>query len=354
MSHPTDPAAAARAREALLAAYLLGAEAAAPSLAPEALRELEHSDAPALIPALLENQLEEEALEWLRRHRRDSPLRTALEPLARQAYARRSATLHREGDRVWARIRFSKTQAPAALGAPELQTLFLAALRLEGLRPALDLGQRPRPLLLVAPPLPPDVEGEAEWLEFQLAAAPADGAALLPRLKRRLPEGLGLLDWSEAPAFATPVHELCESAHWRWAGDAKLRPATEAFLASREFFLEKAGKVGGQKQAEKRVDLRPAVRRMVWEGDELRFETALGPFAALNPLKLLGAILGLEPASIQGLRRTGFSMAPDPRLAQADKFQTKLKNLYEDAVLLGSASNITIVDEDEDEPIQLG
>ena len=80
----------------------------------------------------------------------------------------------------------------------------------------------------------------------------------------------------------------------------------------------------------------------------------MGPHLAVNPLKLLGAVLGLEPADITGLVRTGVDYDPDPRLGQADRFEPKLKNMYEDAVLLGGGSNIVLVDEDDDEPTILG
>jgi len=47
-------------------------------------------------------------------------------------------------------------------------------------------------------------------------------------------------------------------------------------------------------------------------------------------------------------------LKPDARVGQAERFEPKLKNMYEDAVLLGGGSNIVLVDEDDDEPIQLG
>ncbi len=47
-------------------------------------------------------------------------------------------------------------------------------------------------------------------------------------------------------------------------------------------------------------------------------------------------------------------LGEDPRLLQADRFQPKLHNMYEDAVLLGAEGNIRIVDEDDEEPIRLG
>jgi hypothetical protein len=62
----------------------------------------------------------------------------------------------------------------------------------------------------------------------------------------------------------------------------------------------------------------------------------------------------LDPALSVGLVRTGIDLKPDLRLDRAERFVPKLKNMYEDAVLLGGGSNIILVDEDDDEPIRLG
>jgi hypothetical protein len=64
--------------------------------------------------------------------------------------------------------------------------------------------------------------------------------------------------------------------------------------------------------------------------------------------------LGANPADVTGLTRETLELRPDARLGQADRFTSKLKNIYEDAVLLGGGSNITLVDDDDDEPLHLG
>ena len=353
MTDASDPRlAAARARAEALARALEAAEAAAPPRLPAPIAALMAGS--GSIADLEAANLVEEALDWVRSHRRgDAALKAKLEPLAPKAKAQRAARVHLDADRILARARYAKEGAALTFGSPEVQAIFGEALRLEGLPLELDLGKRPRPLLLCAPPLPPAVAGEAEWLETPLKRS-AEAPDLLDRLNRRLPEGLCLLDWEELPAWATPVAELCETADWVWPCDDPDAPAkVAAFLGAESFHLEKAGKVEGQKQ-DKRVDLRPVVLAMALEGHELRFTTLLGATAALNPLKLLGAILGRAPESLAGLRRTGFSMAEDARLKKGDRYTAKLKNMYEDAVLLGAGSNITIVDEDEDEPLALG
>lgn len=342
---------ATRARAEALLRAMEAAEAAAPPRWPVPLAALMagRGDLAELEAA----ELVEEALEWARSSRGDATWKAKLEPLATAAKAKRAARVHLDGSRVSARARYAKDGAALGFGPQELQQLFGEALRLEGLPLELDLGKRPRPLLTCAPPLPFEVGGDAEWLDVALKRS-AESEDLLDRLNRRLPSGLALLSWEELPAWATPVAELCDTAEWSWpCDDPEAGAKIAAFLASDSFFLDKAGKVEGQKQ-EKRVNLRPAVLNMAVEDGVLRFRTALAVNPALSPLKLLGAILSRAPETITGLRRTGFGMVEDPRLKQGDRYTAKLKNMYEDAVLLGASSNITIVDEEDDEPLSLG
>lgn len=347
---------AARHRAEALAAALEAAASAAPPRLPAPIAALGQPGDPATALAAIEAAgLAEEALDWVRAHRReDAALRAKLDPLAAKAKARRAARIQLEGGRVLARARYAKDGAALLFGTPELQTLFSEVLRLEGLPLELDLSKRPRPLVTCAPPLPFGVAGDAEWLEIHLRRSLAEEPELLPRLNQRLPAGLRLLDWEEQPVWASPVAELCDTAHWVWPSDEPAAPArVEAFLAGETFFLDKVGKVEGSKQ-DKRMDLRPLVLDMGWEGATLRFTTALRAAPALNPLKLLGAILGRAPESLTGLRRTGFGMAEDARLQKGDRYTLQLKNMYEDAVLLGGASNITLVEDDDDAPLSLG
>jgi hypothetical protein len=93
---------------------------------------------------------------------------------------------------------------------------------------------------------------------------------------------------------------------------------------------------------------------MQWDGALLRFEMRLDPGQALHPAKLLGGILGCDPAGITGLVRSRIDLAADPRLGQAERFEPKLKNMFEDAVLLKAGPSLKIIDEDDDEPLRLG
>jgi hypothetical protein len=229
------------------------------------------------------------------------------------------------------------------------------ALMEAGLPLSVGLEKSLRPALHLGHPLPPLVEGRSEWADASLRRpAPAPPAELPALINRSAPEGLAILECLQVPNYASPVAELCRAAHWRWTcpepESASARARMDAFISAERFEIEKTGKVAGQK-APKRVDIRPLLEDCRWSGAALLFRTRIAPGEAANPRKLLAAILGLDA---KDLVRTSVELGEDPRLAQADRFQPKLHNMYEDAVLLGAQGNIRIVDEDDEEPIRLG
>lgn len=318
------------------------------------------ADDPASICAELKGAgLVEEAADLLRAFRRGSSgsrlvddLDARLSPLASQARQRRSARWQLDTRRVRLRLLFSKQEAALGFDDGDLHAIFLQAFRLEGLRLALDLGKRPRPLLSLGFSLPSGAGGLAEHLDAVLKQDPqADPEALMERLNRRLPAGLRVHRWEELPSCASDPLDLGLKAHWRWMAPASQRAGIESALAG---FLQAETWPWEREKAGAPVDLRSFLLDFRWEEGALCFSTPLGAWQALNPLKALGAALGLASSSIDGLVRTGIDMKPDPRIAQAERFEPKLKNMYEDAVLLGGGSNIILIDEDDDEPTRLG
>ena len=317
-----------------------------------------------LVQGLIDEDLVEEGACLVRAERRSAreeqvtELASLLAPLAAKAMERREAGWQLDSRRTTIRLGYAKEGAALDLDEGDLHALLLQAFRLEGFRLALDLGKRPRSSLRLDLPLPAGAGGLAEWAEAVLRAEPPDAPeTLMARLNARLPEGLRIHHWDVLAPYASPLGELALASHWRWgcptgqADEARARTAT--FLDSAEWIWEKGGRVEGRKQV-KQLDLRPLVLDLRWEGDTLLSTTRAGTPEASNPLKLHAAILGLDPAALRGLQRLAVDLRPDPRLAQAERFEPKLKNMYEDAVLLGGGSNITLVDEDDDEPLRLG
>jgi hypothetical protein len=303
----------------------------------------------------------EHALIWLRRPgapKAWEPFRLRLKEEAARSRARRMSRWQTDPHRKSVRIRFQVEGAACALHPPALAAALAALLLEAGVPLAMGLEKTPRPALHLAHPLPLDIPGQGEWADLVLTQA-ADGtlASLPERINAYSRGGLRVLECLAIPNYATPVAELCTSALWRWSCPPEQRPAAEGrvaeFLAAESFLFEKSGKTDGHKGV-KRVEIRSLVETMTWDRANLEFRTRIDAGQAPNPRKLLGAVLGVEPAAILGLERLGLALAEDPRLLQADRFEPKLHNMFEDAVLLESGSNIRIVEGDDDDPIILG
>lgn len=366
-SHPAIPA-EALARRSRLQDALKRMEGAAPSREPACLKALRTlvgggaaSGLDEVIGAISRAGLAEEASERIRSLRAEvenrdmvKALALRLAPLAAAAQQRRTALWQLDTRRTLVRFAYAKDAGVLDYDDGDLHALFLQAFRLEGLGLALDLGKRPRPLLTIGLPLSAGIASRGESMDAVLKREPAeDPAELMARLNLRLPEGLRVHQWMSLPAYATAPSELARLSHWVWTLDPRLRVQLEAGVAA---FLEASTWPWerGPAKSETLLDLRKIVPDMHWTDEGLRFSTRMGPHQAINPLKLLGAILGLDPSGITGLVRIGVDLDPDPRLGQADRFEPKLKNMYEDAVLLGGGSNIVLVDDDDDEPTILG
>jgi hypothetical protein len=311
----------------------------------------------AHLPQLVATASVAEAAKLLRQHYPEkSLLLRRFSEAVEQARQARQASWQHDARKVRMRLQFERTGAAAAWLPAEFLSVLAETFQLAGLELALGLEKRPKPLLQLGHPLPLGAEGLGEYLEAVLIRTPMNVEPLV-ELNQIARAGLKFLAMEVLPDYATPLLELCRQAEWQWACPDTWRTQAElrvgAFLAAETFQIEKTGKEGGQKCL-KKIEVRGLVKTMVWEGATLRFELSLEPGQALHPAKLLGGILCLEPAEIRGLVRTRIDLAADPRLAQAERFEPKLKNMFEDAVLLKAGSNLKLVDEDDDEPLLLG
>jgi radical SAM-linked protein len=366
MHLPAIPA-EALARQARLQAALQAMEVAGPSREPAALQGLRAAlagrptqDLESLITMLINAELAEEAGELLRAARHAEVdveafgiLTSRMTPLAAKSRQRRSAAWQLDSRRALIRLQYAKEGAALGFDDGDLHTIFLHAFRLEGVRLALDLGKRPRPLLSTALPLPAGVGGWSEIMDAVLTREPQESPVdLVARLNRRLPEGLRIEQWNSLPGYAAGVGELAVMSHWRWLTPVKERTQIEdrmtAFMAAEAWPWDR-----GDAKAGAPLDLRHIVQDLHWVDGALCFSTRMGAFLALNPVKVLAAILALDSTFFLGLVRTAVDLRPDARLDQAERFEPKLKNMYEDAVLLGGGSNIVLVEEDDDEPLLL-
>jgi len=283
------------------------------------------------------------------------PWRRRLDIRAGVARARRQQREQVDADRCQLRIRYARGAALKNTLPPAFHALVLGWLRDAGLRIAMSLEKTPKPLLAFGPSLPMGAVGRDECLDATLNAAPAP--SWLEAANACAPEGLRLHEGILLPPYAQTAMELARAARWFWPCPPDARRDAEAriaaFLAADRFEIEKGGKVDGRKTV-KRVDVRGMVTAAAWEVGGLAFTTRLAHGEAMNPAKLLAGVLKFEAPALAGLERRALELADDPRLKQQDRYAPKLKNIFEDAVLLGAGGNIVLVDEDDDEPLVLG
>lgn len=319
-----------------------------------------------LLPEIEKEGAAEEAQARLRHHRMPKgahppklkQLKIRLGVSAEKARDRRSAETRLDSQRGILRLCYGRGKALAHLNPAQFLSLLARVLSAAGLAPVLSLERTPRPLLILGHPLPVGLVGRSEWADAEISPMPRDPEEiLLANLNAAAPMGLAFSNCTALPAYATPVLELSRFARWCWPCSAELLPEAEtkfaAFDSATNFCIEKSGKVGGQKSV-KQLDVRHTVVAHSWENGNLCFTTRISAREALNPQKLIAGILGLESSAITGMERIAVELADDPRIQQAERFEPKLRNIYEDAVLLSASPNLNIVDDDEDEPLQLG
>lgn len=320
----------------------------------------------ALLPEIEKEGDAEEAQARLRHHRMPKgshppklkQLKIRLGVAAGKARDRRSAETRLDSERGILRLRYGRGEALAHLNPAQFLSQLARVLQAADLAPVLSLERTPRPLVALGHPLPVGLAGHSEWADAEISPMPKDSEdAMLARLNAAAPVGLVFWGCMALPAYATPVLELSRLAHWRWHCPAELRGDAETklvvFEAATNFCIAKTGKVGGQKSV-KQLEVRHHVRSISWENGDLSFTTRISAKEALSPVKLLAGILGVEIAAIKDMERIAVELADDPRIHQAERFEPKLRNIYEDAVLLSTGPNLQIIDDDEDEPMHLG
>ncbi len=315
-----------------------------------------------MLSRLEAERLTETALAMLRKHhsrsnlRRDprwNGLRLALESAAEQARRLRLHQWHLDPSRRTFRCRF-EVRSPASELNPSALLHNLVQILLEaGLPVAMGLEKTPRPMVTLGPPLPLGAEGMGEWADCVLREPSDIPAEEWPsRLNAHCPPGLKFLEAHLVPNHSSTLLELAREARWHWNCPEDLRTTArlrlEAFLRASSFEIEKTGKVDGRKGV-KRLEVRAFITSMEWHEDTLAFSTRIAPGEVPSPLKLLAGILGVDPGRIKGLCRLEVLLAQDPRLCESHKYEPKLHNIYEDAVLLESDGPVRLPAEDDDE-----
>ena len=255
------------------------------------------------------------------------------------------------------RLKFAIRNPLTECHPPALLRILASVFENAGAPPAAGMEKRPRPIVQLAYPLPLGVEGLEEWADITLESGLGESLDIfMARLRPYCPDGLEILGLEQIPLHASSIAELCETAHWRWFCPKELFSGAvlklKAFADSDSFQINKTGKVDGKKCI-KSIEVRRLIPELRWDGETLKFSTRIVQGQALNPQKLFAGILDVEPGQLGKFRRERIDLKHDAKLDRTDKFAPKLRNLYEDAVLLESGPNLKIHDEDDDSFEQL-
>lgn len=197
------------------------------------------------------------------------------------------------------RIRFSKTGEMRFLSHLELVSAVLRGVRRAGLPLKYSEGFHPMPRLSFSQPIPVGMESVAEHLDLTLDGAAFKPDEVMERLKKTMPEGIGLLG---AEAIHLKVPQSSDMMAVEYLVFLKNGPLgmdiepgrIDGFLRD---FWEKDSFVVRTVREEKtaEVDVKPLVRELKHLGDgTLRLVLKMGTTARLRPNEFLSRLLNLS------------------------------------------------------------
>jgi hypothetical protein len=238
------------------------------------------------------------------------------------------------------RLRFKVTAQAYMNNYAKLQHLLGQTLMDAGLPIAMGLEKIPKLAVKLGCHLPMFTEGHNEWADVILLNPTERLLVDLPTIiNSYAPQGIYTLEVIKVYNHASPVADLCHRAHWQWTYNGKLTDhisnKINVFLESKCFYIEKINKADGNCKVTQ-IDVRPIFENCTWDKHSLKFQTAILPGQAVNPNKILAAILKIA-TPLSGLVRNRLELKDDPRSFQEDKFNIKLHNMYEDAIVLDTA-----------------
>lgn len=284
-------------------------------------------------------------------------LRSGLETAVDKARALRMQRWQLDPGRRTLRFCFEVCPPASDLNPSALLHALIQTFQEAGLPLAMGLEKIPRPVVSLGPPLPLGAQGAREWVDCGLREPGTVPIEDWPaRLTSHCPAGLRILEAHLVPNHSSSLLDLARRAHWHWVcpedllDHAKVR--LQAFLQADRFEIEKTGKVEGRKGT-KRIEVRSSVLEMAWSGSVLAFSVPIQPGEVPSPPKLLAGILGVDPGQIKDLTRLEVILGEDARLEDGHKYETKLHNIYEDAVLLESDGPTQLGDDDDDDDLLL-
>jgi radical SAM-linked protein len=204
------------------------------------------------------------------------------------------------------RVTYSKLAEARFLGAKEVATMFLRAVRRARLPVAYSQGFHPLPRLSFGPALPMGVESEEEFLDIELNEA-VTPEQIRCRLDAELPRGFALY-WAKgvdlrAPSIDVSIRAFCYKVAVDSLPQAKQCPD---FIAARLNEFHAVAQLPMRKHTrsgEKTVDAKQFVARVALTTPQtLSIETLITGAGAIKPHEFVGVLLGLTAEEVKVLR----------------------------------------------------
>ncbi|MHB0884991.1 MAG: TIGR03936 family radical SAM-associated protein [Bacillota bacterium] len=210
------------------------------------------------------------------------------------------------------RAEFTKGDGARYVSHLDLIRTWERAMRRAGLPVAMSQGFNPHPKMAPASSLPVGQTSRSEVIEVTLTE-PVDAAEFARRVNAAMPEGLRVTRAKEVSDEAASPASVVSGATYEarpgegsaadgGADTGSVAEAVRRFLAAGEVVVTRKSDKG-----ERRVDLRPLVHGLRFEGGVLWMTLAAGREGTARPTDLLTA-LGLDPADWT-VERTGLYRA---------------------------------------------
>lgn len=206
-----------------------------------------------------------------------------------------------------------------------------------GLCPAMSREKIPKPSICIGYPLPLGINGHNEWIEVVLRNPLTFPLSDLHTcINKYAPIGLTIKQCVHIPYNTMSITKMCHQAQWRWLCPHKLlitaKNKLDNFMKSDRFDIEKNAKLNGQKCV-KSINIRPFISSYQWIDNYLYIQTPITAGKVINLCKILSIILELT-LPIANLERIAIDLKTNWQNISTDKTETKLHNMYEDAVVL--------------------
>jgi radical SAM-linked protein len=190
------------------------------------------------------------------------------------------------------------------LGHHDLVRTFQRAFRRAEIKLAYSKGFHPHPRLRFSPPLSLGVESVAEYLDFDLVGCNGNTATIRSALAENLPAGVVVMDLEEIPLSEPPVSAKIQQVSYEIGSFGSLSPE-EVSARIKKFHSVQTFPIEIRRKGKaRRVDVKASVEDVVLSESRVTVLLKSGPSGSLNPLDVVGAILGRSREEVRSMSIT--------------------------------------------------